>query len=339
MCQDNPADKTNTHYLTDGVIRTCLNEEGVNIREKGLMFNISLDKNSIEAKFQRNTSQKAIKQMFGRDASDSEIDDAKKVPFSVDHFFCSACEKRFTEIEEYFLKEILPQLRGNDFDGKTEIVFDNLLVRKFFLLQIYRTAVCDPELKISTEMLEKLRLIILNAETDSEEVKSVPLNITYLNTVGDNYEYTKNTVGTASEGENRLILFNDFIIHFHESNDFPAFIDFWGLNEKDTFADFTNYQEENFKIKILNNKERLQFWNRYYKEKAHQQISFYRSKFTRSYIRMYGVPPHPSYLQKFVTAIIYGNDIKDEPRYSSAQFEKMLKLYLPIFKPIRSRRR
>jgi len=141
LCQEKPADKTNTHYLTDGVIRNCLNEEGSNVREKALTFNISLHKDSIEARFQRNTSQKGVLKTFGREASEEEIRAAKKALFSVDYVFCSECEKKFTAIEAPFLNEVLPGLRGKDFIGQQELILDSEAVRKFFLLQVYRTAV------------------------------------------------------------------------------------------------------------------------------------------------------------------------------------------------------
>ncbi|MBK8657107.1 MAG: hypothetical protein IPN20_25120 [Haliscomenobacter sp.] len=35
LCAKNEANKKNTHYLTDGIIRSCLNEDGSNVREKG----------------------------------------------------------------------------------------------------------------------------------------------------------------------------------------------------------------------------------------------------------------------------------------------------------------
>lgn len=41
FCEHNEATKKNTHYLTDGIIRSCLNIGGTNSREKGMMFDIS----------------------------------------------------------------------------------------------------------------------------------------------------------------------------------------------------------------------------------------------------------------------------------------------------------
>lgn len=118
LCQERQAHKTNIHYLTDGVIRSCLNEDVSNVREKALAFNITLGAKSIEARFQCNTSQKSIEETFGREATHEKIQIAKEPLFSVDHIFCSECEKKFTAIENPFLQNILPFLRGKDFTGQ-----------------------------------------------------------------------------------------------------------------------------------------------------------------------------------------------------------------------------
>mgnify|MGYP006087250175 CR=1 FL=1 len=48
LCKEKSADKKNTHYLTDAIIRTCLNMDGTKEREQGLYFDISTNKESVE---------------------------------------------------------------------------------------------------------------------------------------------------------------------------------------------------------------------------------------------------------------------------------------------------
>ncbi|MCW3117864.1 MAG: hypothetical protein JWM28_1946 [Chitinophagaceae bacterium] len=305
LCRERAADKKNTHYLTDGIIRSCLNEDGSNTREKAMMFNISWNKDSIEAKFQRSTSIDAIQRTFGREAKEEEIEGAKSIPFSVDYVFCVACETIFTEIENKFTKDVLPQLRGNDFTGQKEISFEDIVtIRKFFLLQVYRTAICDPDYPIDNALIEKLRDIILTKDDDPEVLKSIPLNITYLNTVGKDYEYTKNTVGIAVVGNNKVILLNDFVIQVFENIKDVAFVDLWGINERSDFKHFINYGEDIFRIKILDNKQRLQVWDKYHQERADKQVSFYKRTFTVSYLKKHHRPPAPKLVRAFIDAII-----------------------------------
>lgn len=65
FCQINQANKKNTHYLTDAIIRTCLNIEGSNNREKGLYFAVNSGNPFIEVNFQR-LDEQTIEDAIGR---------------------------------------------------------------------------------------------------------------------------------------------------------------------------------------------------------------------------------------------------------------------------------
>jgi hypothetical protein len=81
LCNHAEANKKNTHYLTDSLIRRCLNEDGNNIREKGFMFDFSSSSPFLDFSFQRNTSIENIKKALGREPNDEEIGNAKKKYF------------------------------------------------------------------------------------------------------------------------------------------------------------------------------------------------------------------------------------------------------------------
>ena len=334
LCCERPADKTNTHYLTDGVIRSCLNEAGSNEREKAMAFNISIDEKSIEARFQRNTSQKEILETFGREASEEEIQEAKKPMFSVDHVFCSECEKKFTLIETPFLQNILPKLRGRDFTGQQEISFNDDLLREFFLLQVYRTAVCDSGYRLSERKVEVLRQYFNDPQSNIKQLKSMPLQVTYLNTLGEAYEYTTNTVGIATQNNNRSILFNDFIIQTSSDDQKIYPIDFFGLNSGNILQEFTNLNEDGFRIRILDNPQRKALFAEYHKEKAVIFKNNYRVEFSRRFFNTYGTKPNPTFVEEFVNAVIHSGEVQDESKYSSAHFEKMCAIYLAKYRPV-----
>lgn len=331
-CQTKAANKTNTHYLTDSVIRTCLNEGGENTREKGLAYNISLKKNSIEPRFQRNTSQKGIRQAYGREATEEEIEIALQPLYSVNHVFCNECEDRFTEIEEAF-KKTLSQFRNQEFSNNSVAHFDDISVRRFFLLQIYRTAVCDPDFSLGERLVEKLRRIIYEPDIDSSEIKSIPLAVTYLTTIGGSDEYTTNTVGVARQGEDNIVLFNDFVIQVFESEKAIEFVSFWGLNNEADFKDLINLAEDRFMVKVLDNDQRKKFLGLYRKDKAKEQLTTIQNVFIDRYQKKYGVLPIFKHIREFKDAIIYSDEISDEPRYSNAHLKKMLSLYLERLKP------
>ena len=51
---------------------------------------------------------------------------------------------------------------------------------------------------------------------------------------------------------------------------------FGGINDRGTFKHFTNYEEEVFRLKVLDNKQRLEVWDRYHQERAKKQMAYYR---------------------------------------------------------------
>jgi hypothetical protein len=114
LCLNKAATKKNTHYLTDGIIRSCLNWEGTNEREKGFYFDMSSKTVGVDFNFQRETPTEQLRKTFGRLPTDEEIDKAKKIPFSVNDVFCPDCEKIFTGIENQFLNFVLPQFRNSN---------------------------------------------------------------------------------------------------------------------------------------------------------------------------------------------------------------------------------
>jgi sulfur relay (sulfurtransferase) DsrC/TusE family protein len=327
-CNSKEADKKNTHYLTDSIIRKCLNENGTNYREKGFMFGLSNKSPFVEFGFQRETNTTSIIDALGREPSEDEINEAKKNAFSVDNYFCSDCEKLFTVIENEFINEILPQLRGINFGelNQRTIEFENcILIRKFFLLQFWRTSVCDPSFDIANSFREKIQLGIFQ---NDPILKEVPLRVTFLNTIGDDFEYTKNLVGTLKDKSNFAIFFNDFIIQAFEKVDDINFIELYGLNQQNDFTQKFNTNENIFVIDILFNNERIDFASTLYqKDFVRNTIDFYQYIFVRQFYTTFGVSPHPRIISSFIQGILYGKDCSEEKRYSIDRFQNYANEY------------
>lgn len=129
--------KSNTHYLTDFIIRTALNEDGVNLRDKGLYFNIDPDYLFKEIKFQRATSPEKLEEILGRPTTEQEnIEAQNTIEFSVDDKFCKECEDKFGIIEVNFNYNILKYYRSQRFyEDQNLIQFDvseSKIVRLFY---------------------------------------------------------------------------------------------------------------------------------------------------------------------------------------------------------------
>ena len=124
LCKEREANKKNTHYLSDGIIRSCLNldgQDGNRNRAKGFYFDLSNDTAFIEFNFQQNTSVPKLEEALGRNPTEEEIERAKQIPFSVDYVFCAECENIFTVIESTFTNDILSKFRNSDLTDLQEV--------------------------------------------------------------------------------------------------------------------------------------------------------------------------------------------------------------------------
>lgn len=311
LCQDEEATKKNTHYLTDSIIRQALNLDGGNKRERGFYFDISNDNNFVDFNFQRSTPMEKFEDETGRQATGEEIEKAKRRLFSVDYVFCPDCEDLFGEIENPFIKDILPKLRDEDLNGKSQITCEDIkLIRLFFFLQLWRTSVCVETFNLLEESCEKLRQFIINHETiEVEELKFFPLSISFLQTKGDKKNYTQNIVGSISDANPYLIFMNDFIIQLYDTENEIKLLDFQGINDED-FKDYINSKEENFKIRILSDDKRKEINLGVMKESIGQPLlDLLSTVFIRLYRKKYHSNPSDEEIRKFFTFII-GDDQK-----------------------------
>ncbi|MDH6252452.1 hypothetical protein M2347_002179 [Chryseobacterium sp. H1D6B] len=296
LCQINEANKKNTHYLTDSIIRSCLNEDGSNVREKGFYFNMSSKTPYVNFNFQRGTSIHHLEQTLGRVPTDEEIEKAKQIPFSVDYIFCSECEEIFTSIENPFIERILPIFRENDHEETADIASDEVkIVKMFYYLQVWRTAICEETFTIDYSVMEDLRSAILNyAQMTTDDLPKFPIHITYLNVTGEEINYTSNLVGSTNDRNPNIIIMNDFVIQFFENEQSIRTLDFHGLNDYEDYLQFINISNSNFKFKVFNNVKRLEFLSGLQqKEKVQKAVFAFTQIFVQEWISTFrGLPNH-----------------------------------------------
>lgn len=321
-CKKNIADKTNTHYLSDSIIRSCLNENGVNKREKGLMFKLSTNNPFSEFNFQRETSLSSVEKILKRSPSEDEIEKAKQRIYSVDNIFCSDCENKFTDIETKFTNNLLEKFRGNDFSKSNirQLTFkgnDSLIIRRFFLLQFYRTVICE-RIQIPESFISKLYKGLF--EGDDKLLRDIPIKVTYLNTVGEDVEYTSNIVGTLKEKSGQIIFFNDFVIQASENIKAVKYMKLVGVNdERDIYKGY-NCNEGIFVVDILFNDERLSFLNIIYEELAPRTINVFQEVFVAHYRKCFTKEPDRILVEKFMHELSQNPTANPEIRYSKESF-------------------
>lgn len=287
LCNHNEAKKKNTHYLTDAIIRTCLNYEGGNKREKGFFFKISNGSPFVEFGFQRNTPTKIIEKELRRGSSDYENADAKKNPYAVNDVFCSDCENLFGKIEEPFVTNIHSQISKLELVQYPFIFNDSRFVRLFFILQFWRCHVCNTEIKLNQRVAEEFRGIIQNYDKiDIDVLKKYPMSVSFILSPKQK-DHTRHFVGMASVRNPYVIFMNDYVIQLYDDMKNVNFYSLYGLNNKETFMDYINYNEDNFKIQIIQNNSWWQISYRFFQCEiiplvVNEFINSYRDKVGRT---------------------------------------------------------
>lgn len=297
LCQLEKIPKKNTHYLTDSIIRSALNEGGVNEREKGLYFVIDPDTVFAEMKFQRGASAEKLEELLGRQTTDEEnIESSKNIEFSVNDKFCKQCEDIFGVIENAFNQHIVKYYREQFSAEKDLIIFtveESKIVRLFFLMQFWRTSICDDAFSISADVAEFLRTKILNVEY--EDLECIPLSVTYLETLPNpedidivtgkpiNEKYRGSNHVIVVEGSNPyIIIMNDFAIQMYDDIRQP-FESFYGLNSTELYVRLFNYNQDIFYSSVFLNDERNAFIYRFSAKAARfkntQSVEFFCSEF------------------------------------------------------------
>lgn len=279
LCGKKDADKKNTHYLTDSIIRSCFDIEGRSsnkYREKGVYFDVSSNILSMRFGFQRSTSDRILFDKLGRMPTEEENEEALKNPYSVDYVFCSDCEDIFSEIEKPFIENVLPKVeRYNKQHSDVMEISDINEIRTiwlFFLLQYWRSCVCDPNISFNEDIAENLRMIILHHKVvEIDELINYPLTLSYIKT-SEPKNHTNHFVGFFTGRNPYVILMNDFIVQLFDSKSNVEFCSLYGINDENTFNNFVNYGQELFKVGIVSEDRWNMFSLKYYNEEKVPKI-------------------------------------------------------------------
>lgn len=333
FCKTNKADKTNTHYLTDSIIRTCLNHKGVRRRDNGLFVTIDTSEAFIEPSFQREVSPEALKEVLGHETSDEENVRATKCkPFSVDYVFCKKCEQIFTKIEESFNRDV-QYLRAHPFEQNKEssyVINDTITTRLFFYLQLWRTHICDPNFSLSDTTAELLRLFLIGNNIEINLITSLPLVVIYLETKLSSEEkesfraqglseeeiltteqilYTTNVVTCLPFSNPYVLLMNDFAVLLFEN---------WEAVPKQWHS-FVNYKEDSFSIYIVSNSDRKTFLGNLHRWLVTPELKRTYYNYYRHLCKKYGLHPTEAAFTDILSLIMNAHFSME--KYSKKTFE------------------
>lgn len=300
LCKVHKADKKNTHYLSDAIIRRNLNLDGGSSRETGFYYTLG-DEPCIKFGFQRNTNIERVKQELKREPNLDECSAAKANPYSVNDVFCKTCEDRFTSIETNFINEVLPRIRKLNSNSKEISIEDTKTTRLFFLLQLWRSSICDSDFNLPKETEGIMRKILLNAnECNLDELKQFPISVSYLITEGDEKEFTNNITGFISDEKYpKVIIMNDFIIQYYNPQNEFWFDNLYGINELKDYHQYINVNEEKFVIKVIANNKRLEILNNMQQAKTKEYVHYWIGLFLKQWFTHFKKKPSAQVITEF----------------------------------------
>jgi hypothetical protein len=130
---------------------------------------------------------------------------------------------------------------------------DSRFVRLFFILQFWRCHVCNTEIKLNQRVAEEFRGIIQNYDKiDIDVLKKYPMSVSFILSPKQK-DHTRHFVGMASGRNPYVIFMNDYVVQLYDDMESVNYYSLYGLNNKETFKDYINCNEDIFKIQIVQN--------------------------------------------------------------------------------------
>lgn len=279
LCKEKDANKKNTHYLTDAIIRSCFDIEGRSsnkYREMGIYYDVSSNTPLMRFGFQRSTPARILYDKLDRMPTDEENEEALNNPYSVDYVFCSDCENLFCEIEKPFVENVLPKIEEY---GKKQLdlmevsqIDEIRTIWLFFLLQYWRSCVCDPNISFNEEITEDLRRIILHhKEIEMDELVKYPLSLSYIKT-SEPKNHTNHFVGFSTGRNPYIIVMNDFVVQLFDSKESIEYYSFFGINDEYNYKNYVNNNQNTLKIRFIQKEEWDAISLRYYEKEKLPKI-------------------------------------------------------------------
>ena len=146
-----------------------------------------------------------------------------------------------------------------------------------------------------------------NDNVENEELCKFPLSITYLNTIGGQEKYTQNVVGFTDDQNPYVIFMNDFIIQFYDNEESVKYFDLHNLNNEGDYVKYINLNKDEFIVKVLSDKKRIEFNLDIMKEsKSTPLISMLKDNFTRMYFAIFRTEPSQEQIDQYLASIIGG---------------------------------
>lgn len=332
LCKNAIADKTNSHILSHSLIKEAINYEGQNEREKEHSFSISPQ--NIEVYLgQSALTPDILEKIYNKELSYEEIDEivTKNTPnpYARDYIFCSNCEDRLGKIEGYFKENIYRKLKeGKPISNKNNT---NLVIRVFTYSLIWRISLVRfNDFQLDAKIEEKLRVILDNCLSkntsemlenlakNKEDITAYPLILTFLEASPES-DMTENVIWVDLYAKMPyFFIINNLAIQFYtkESHTRSTPRSFFGLTDLVKTKECVNFKEDNFKISVVNNENRLSILKEVFAFNAHLKIQKIVEIFRLLYKNIRRVEPTKEQEYLLLQRIIHDEKVNNEGKYS-----------------------
>ena len=265
LCRTNPANQTGSHLLTAWLVASMFDKQKRN-RDSEIMYEIAPFDSSIPF-IGRSVSPETIEDHLGRALTDEETKNQEN-RLVLDYIFCSDCEKRFKTIEDEFLKKVHQPIEKTENDESTTFEFAcNLLIRLFFLIQVWRVSTSgNLNFSFGQTFEERIRTILdkildikikntfENASKHSGDLTAIPMCI--IKSSKDFPPTSKPFMPNPLINKPFFLIINDYVVLLYEKESHTRSTphNFYGISRY-LKKDWTNFKETKFTIGFLNNSQ------------------------------------------------------------------------------------
>lgn len=336
LCLENQASSIKSHIFSHFFIKSMLNPIGHTRRGVGRSFQIS-GISGTTAFFERDVSMKDNERIFeSYELSEKQERNLKMDPYSKAYILCSHCEDRIGIIEDYFNDNVYTDLfRPERIKGNISIQDSNtLLIKLFFLSLIWRASIAKfDNFKFPEEIEERLRNILNisigvtleeTAQLAQENSGLILKERIFCATTRFFCDITANQVFIENYDQPYFFEVNEYSICYFPTNlNMPIEYDLFGL-EKYINETTINFNEENFKICVIEGSEWNSKRHKIIEKKLSELYNNIKSRFIQEYIKQNSNKPDATIVKEFLNDLVNGENTTLALRYSEARIMKLI---------------
>lgn len=341
VCNINNANQTGAHIFPAWMIASAFSDNGIT-RDYEIIFGIN-DYNADLEFIGKSVLPEKINDTLGKELNEIEIQNQKN-PFVVDNLWCSVCEKRISQIEEYFLINVHRKTNNYANNSKLKITelksgnkylirlfFYSLFLRadisKFMNFQICRRTHNKIKKFLTHYLRSNIKETINTIEKSENRDQLLKYPIRCIKTQNKTESASNFVYVQENQDKPYFFVINNYIIQFYGKGNRMKFKpnNFFGLSKiiHDSL-DFKNYKEQYFTIALMNSElwEILRL-NRV-KENAkilmNNMVELYKSWYRKTY----KINPDRKKISRFLNYLIQ-QDKNPGTKYSSTEIINAMK--------------